>query len=50
MAKKELPDMSTYTSNRVFDGVRILTGEEAEKAKARIKRAFDKLKSSKKTS
>ena len=44
MSDKKLPDFSNYTSNRVFSGVRILTGKEADEHRARIKRAFDKLK------
>ena len=42
--KSKLPDFSNYTSNRVFEGVRVLTGKEAEETRARVKRAFDKLK------
>jgi hypothetical protein len=42
--KSDLPDFSNYTSNRVFEGVKVLKGKEAEEAKARMKRAFDRLK------
>lgn len=41
---KRIPDMSSYVSQRVFEGVRVLTGKEAEETRARVKRAFDKLK------
>ncbi len=42
--KSDLPDFSNYTSNRVFEGVKVLKGKEAEETKARMKRAFDRLK------
>lgn len=46
--KHNIPDFSNYTSNRVFDGVRVLTGKEADMAILRIKRAIEKYKTSKK--
>ena len=45
--KKDLPDFSTYFSKRVFDGIRTLTGKEAEETRARMKRALAKLKNKK---
>ena len=33
---------SVYTSDRVFDGVRIKTGEDAKKHVERVKRALEK--------
>jgi hypothetical protein len=34
--------MNKYTSNRVFEGKRILTDEQAERHRERLKRALDK--------
>lgn len=45
--KKDLPDLSKYFITRVLDGIRPLTGKEAEEQRARMKRALDKLKNKK---
>jgi hypothetical protein len=34
--------MNKYTSNRVFEGKRVLTEEEAARHRERLKRALDK--------
>lgn len=36
------PDFHNYTSDRVFDGVRILTQKQREEHIARLKRALEK--------
>lgn len=36
------PDMHSYTSDRVFDGVRILTEKQRQEHLERLKRALDK--------
>ena len=33
-----------YTSNRVFEGKRVITDEQAERHRERLKRALDKRK------
>ncbi len=37
-------DMSKYISQRVFEGKRVLTDEQAERHRARLKRALDRRK------
>ena len=39
-----MTDMSSYTSNRVFEGRRVLTDEQAERHRERLKRALDRRK------
>jgi hypothetical protein len=36
------PDVSNYTSDRVFDGVRVLTQKQREEHLARLKKAREK--------
>jgi len=43
MADKPLPDFRDYISQHVGQGVRYLTGKEAEQARERMKRAFAKV-------
>jgi hypothetical protein len=39
-----MTDMSSYTSNRVFEGKRVITDEQAKRHRERLKRALDRRK------
>ncbi len=40
--KNNIPDVSDYVSDRVFDGVRTLTPEQTEAHRKRLKKSLDR--------